>query len=62
MLSILPEYLVPGEKDVLTWDDRAEKVKEAFLHAYHGYEKYAAPGDELRPLSNTRADELVPRP
>ena len=34
------------------WAARAEKVKEAFLHAYHGYEKYASPNDELLPLSN----------
>lgn len=34
------------------WDGRAEDVKKAFLHAYHGYEQYAMPSDELRPVSN----------
>ena len=34
------------------WAARADKVKEAFLHAYHGYEKFASPSDELLPISN----------
>ncbi|KAH8116460.1 seven-hairpin glycosidase [Phellopilus nigrolimitatus] len=34
------------------WPARAEKVKEAFLHAYHGYEEHASPADELLPLTN----------
>ncbi|KIJ34708.1 glycoside hydrolase family 47 protein, partial [Sphaerobolus stellatus SS14] len=35
------------------WDSRAESVKEAFLHAYNGYKKYAPfPADELLPLTN----------
>lgn len=33
--------------------ERAEAVKEAFLHAYGSYERYAAPADELRPLRNS---------
>lgn len=33
------------------WKDRAEVVKKAFQHAYSGYARYAAPSDELRPLS-----------
>ncbi|KAF9529051.1 glycoside hydrolase family 47 protein [Crepidotus variabilis] len=36
---------------------RAEKVKEAFVHAYHGYEKYAMPNDELRPVTNGFSNE-----
>ncbi|PAV19179.1 glycoside hydrolase family 47 [Pyrrhoderma noxium] len=31
---------------------RAEAVREAFLHAYGAYEKYAMPADELLPLKN----------
>jgi hypothetical protein len=27
------------------------------LHAYHGYEQFAFPSDELRPLSNTSIDK-----
>ncbi|KAL5531444.1 hypothetical protein ACEPAG_4321 [Sanghuangporus baumii] len=34
------------------WAFRADEVKKAFLHAYHGYERYASPRDELLPLSN----------
>lgn len=34
------------------WRPRAERVKEAFLHAYHGYEAHALPMDELLPLTN----------
>ena len=39
------------------WETRAKDVKEAFLHAYHGYEKYAAPSDELLPLSDSRVNK-----
>lgn len=35
-----------------SWKDRAMMVKEAFVHAYHGYEMYASPQDELLPLTN----------
>lgn len=35
------------------WTDRSFQVRDAFLHAYHGYERFAFPNDELRPLSNT---------
>ncbi|EJD35550.1 seven-hairpin glycosidase [Auricularia subglabra TFB-10046 SS5] len=35
------------------WHGRAKRVRDAFLHAYHGYEKYATwPEDELKPLGN----------
>lgn len=38
----------------LLWASRASSVKEAFIHAYSGYLKYAPfPADELRPLSNS---------
>ncbi|KDR80608.1 hypothetical protein GALMADRAFT_240949 [Galerina marginata CBS 339.88] len=59
-LSFLPDYLKPSEKDTspATWNARAEKVKEAFVHAYHGYELYAAPSDELKPLSNGKIDNF----
>ncbi|KAL4066002.1 glycoside hydrolase family 47 protein [Scleroderma yunnanense] len=41
-----------------TWAQRAAQVREAFLHAYHGYERYAFPHDELRPLSNSSSDSF----
>ncbi|EAU90323.2 mannosidase [Coprinopsis cinerea okayama7 len=34
------------------WRYRAERVKQAVQHAYRGYELYAMPKDELRPLTN----------
>lgn len=35
------------------WAARAVSVKEAFLHAYRNYERYAPfPNDELLPLTN----------
>ncbi|KAF8623208.1 hypothetical protein AX15_006446 [Amanita polypyramis BW_CC] len=40
------------------WETRAAEVRDAFLHAYHGYEKYAAPFDELRPVSNSRVNNF----
>ncbi|KAJ6483716.1 glycoside hydrolase family 47 protein [Mycena vitilis] len=41
-----------------TWRQRAVQVKRAFVHAYHGYEQYAAPHDELTPLSSNYSDEF----
>ncbi|CAD6499805.1 BgTH12-03912 [Blumeria graminis f. sp. triticale] len=32
---------------------RANAVKEAFLHAWDGYYRYAAPNDELHPVTNS---------
>ncbi|KAH7907888.1 glycoside hydrolase family 47 protein [Hygrophoropsis aurantiaca] len=40
------------------WAARAQLVKEAFLHAYHGYERYAFPRDELLPVSNESIDNF----
>lgn len=50
---MFPDYSNSVDADVpaYVWEERAGKVKAAFLHAYHGYEKYAAPRDELLPLS-----------
>lgn len=45
------EFDVPGQK--ADWPARAGAVKRAFAHAYHGYETYAFPQDELLPLTNT---------
>ncbi|KAI0060679.1 seven-hairpin glycosidase [Artomyces pyxidatus] len=40
------------------WHEAAEAVKQAFLHAYSGYERFAAPHDELRPSSNLSIDNF----
>ncbi|CCM00756.1 uncharacterized protein FIBRA_02796 [Fibroporia radiculosa] len=35
------------------WQRRTEQVKQAFRHAYAGYERHAMPHDELLPLTNS---------
>ncbi|KIY52582.1 glycoside hydrolase family 47 protein [Fistulina hepatica ATCC 64428] len=40
------------------WDGRAEKVKEAFIHAYRGYQVFASPHDELMPVSDEEFDNF----
>lgn len=40
----------PSAKEA-KWAARAQEVKDAFAHAYSGYEKYAFPADELLPLN-----------
>ncbi|KZT25222.1 glycoside hydrolase family 47 protein [Neolentinus lepideus HHB14362 ss-1] len=40
------------------WEMRAEQVKQAFVHAYHGYEQYAAPHDELLPMTAGMIDNF----
>lgn len=47
-----PEEPLPPPPPAVNWTARAEQVKQAFLHAYHGYEEFASPADELLPLSN----------
>lgn len=41
------------------WNSRAEQVKEAFLHAYRGYQQHAASCDELLPITNTSVNKWV---
>jgi hypothetical protein len=50
--SIVPVAPTPPE----TWTERAEQVKDAFRHAYSGYERLAYPHDELKPLSELTED------
>ncbi|KNZ74566.1 Mannosyl-oligosaccharide alpha-1,2-mannosidase isoform A [Termitomyces sp. J132] len=40
------------------WSARADKVKQAFVHAYDGYRQHALPDDELRPISGTGINNL----
>ncbi|KAL5771975.1 hypothetical protein ACOSQ2_011899 [Xanthoceras sorbifolium] len=40
------------------WIDRQQKVKDAFIHAWYGYKKYAMGYDELMPLSQQGTDGL----
>ncbi|KAF9620685.1 hypothetical protein IFM89_013985 [Coptis chinensis] len=46
------------EKYKLKWTDRQHKVKQAFIHAWSGYKKYAMGYDELMPLSQRGTDGL----
>jgi len=67
--SAFPHYAVTSERWIPDtyegsstppeeWKQRAEQVKQAFRHAYGGYERYAMPHDELRPLSNSIKDNF----
>lgn len=40
----------PAEKEL--WEQRKDTIREAFQHAYSGYEQSAFGFDELLPLSN----------
>lgn len=56
--SISPRNYLQSPRPVLPkWDERAEQVKQAFLHAYHGYERLAAPHDEVKPISGGYKDK-----
>ncbi|KAJ7044145.1 glycoside hydrolase family 47 protein [Mycena alexandri] len=52
------EHVLPKDTPPKIWNQRAQDVKSAFRHAYLGYEKYAAPHDELTPLSNGFQDNF----
>lgn len=39
------------------WAGRAERVREAFVHAYAGYQKHALPYDELLPVSGEKVNK-----
>lgn len=54
-----PHDIRPPPLPPTVWDTRAERVKQAFLHAYRGYSKFAAGHDELLPLSNGFTDKSV---
>lgn len=60
MRFTMPFIGLPGTQDAspAVWETRAEEVKKAFLHAYHGYESYAAPFDELMPVSNSKVSNF----
>ena len=57
--SVVEVHVEPEILPQSVWDNRAERVKKAFRHAYHGWEQYAAPHDELKPISNTYIDKCV---
>lgn len=49
-----PGKLNPGSK----WIARQQSVKEAFIHSWTGYKRYAMGNDELMPLSQRGVDGL----
>ncbi|EGO22334.1 glycoside hydrolase family 47 protein [Serpula lacrymans var. lacrymans S7.9] len=49
-------YYPPEPPEI--WAERAVQVKKAFLHAYHGYERYAAPWDELKPVTHGKVNNF----
>ncbi|GMH31074.1 hypothetical protein Nepgr_032917 [Nepenthes gracilis] len=46
------------DKEALKWMARQQRVREAFIHAWSGYAKYAMGFDELMPLSTRGVDGL----
>lgn len=42
--------------DPLVWDNRARRVKAAFVSGYKAYEELAYPHDELLPKTNSSKD------
>ncbi|XP_028764359.1 mannosyl-oligosaccharide 1,2-alpha-mannosidase MNS3 [Neltuma alba] len=54
-----PDNIGHGKQDVGSiWTARQQKVKDAFVHAWSGYKKYAMGFDELMPLSQHGVDGL----
>lgn len=52
--SVNPSIDIRPPSDNLIWSKHTASVKEAFLHAYGGYEMHTTfPDDELRPVSNS---------
>jgi hypothetical protein len=43
----------------IIWEQRKEIIREAFQHAYTGYERFAFGDDELRPLTNGSKNKYV---
>ncbi|GAB2254302.1 hypothetical protein Droror1_Dr00022111 [Drosera rotundifolia] len=50
--------LILNENEASKWISRQQKVKEAFIHAWSGYAKYAMGFDELMPQSKSGVDGL----
>lgn len=57
-VSVMPLPHAANHTTPREWSRRAEMVKKAFLHAYGGYEEYASPHDELKPVWNTSVDNF----
>ena len=53
-------WLSGSDAPIVNWDDRREKVKEAFVLSWDGYEKYAWGSDEYHPNSKSGTDKDKP--
>ncbi|KAI0352086.1 seven-hairpin glycosidase [Trametes cingulata] len=51
------DYHIPAPP-VTKWSERASAVKDAFRHAYGGYQEYAGEHDELLPVTNGSVDNF----
>lgn len=49
-----------AKKPLGVWDGRAEKVKEAFVHAFEGYKRHAKGADELLPIVGGKVNKCAP--
>jgi hypothetical protein len=53
-----PQRPMPASAGPSTiWSTRAAQVREAYLHAWNGYQKLAAPYDELLPVSDGKVNK-----
>ncbi|TFK74962.1 glycoside hydrolase family 47 protein [Pluteus cervinus] len=63
-LESLPHSAPPSQQEIFPevsseeWACRADQVKQGFKHAYHSYEKYAAPYDELLPITHGKINNF----
>ncbi|KAG5647834.1 hypothetical protein DXG03_007758 [Asterophora parasitica] len=55
-LRPLPPPMAQPEATI--WSARADKVRDAFIHAYDGYKSRALPSDELAPVSGTKVNNF----
>lgn len=49
----------PYKGPVTVWSSRADQVRNAYLHAWNGYQRLAAPADELLPVSGGKVDKWI---
>ncbi len=55
----VPLSPLPLDGGQINWDARKEEVRQAFLHAWIGYKKYAFPGDELLSVSGGSTNKYL---
>jgi hypothetical protein len=54
-----PTNGVGGPASKALWAQRAQAVKDAFVHSYRGYRENAAPHDEILPVTGGSIDKCV---